>query len=53
MLTDDATSGTIGPASGRGAGWPGLALASGVAGSVGNAIGAERDASRRVISRST
>src|SRR5712671_6318570 len=37
--TEDATSGRIGPASGRGAGWPGTALASGVAGSVGSAIG--------------
>src|SRR6266705_2522347 len=51
--TEDATSGRIGPASGRGAGWPGTALASGVAGSVGSASGVERDASRRVISRST
>ena len=40
MPTEDSTSGRIGPASGRGAGWPGLALASGVAGSVGSAIGA-------------
>ena len=47
-----ATKGTIGPANGR-AGCPGSALASGVAGSVGSAIGAERAANNRVISRST
>ena len=41
MPTEDATSGRMGPASGR-AGWPGTALASGVAGSVGSAIGPER-----------
>ena len=35
------------------AGWPGTALASGVAGSVGSAIGPERAANRRVTSRST
>ena len=43
MPTEEATSGRIGPASGRGAGWPGCALASGVAGSLGSVIGAERD----------
>src|SRR4051812_3918466 len=51
--TEDATSGRIGPASGRGAGLPGSALASGVAGSLGSAIGAERPAISRVTSRST
>ena len=53
MPTEEATNGTIGPANGRGAGWPGSALASGVAGSLGNATGAERAANSRVISRST
>ena len=53
MPTEEATSGMTGPASGRGAGWPGTTLASGVAGSIGTAIGPEREASRRVTSRST
>jgi len=43
----------MGPASGRGGGAPGTALRSGVAGSLGSAIGAERPESKRVISRST
>ena len=37
-MIEAATSGTIGPAIGRGAGWPGTALMSGVAGSLGSAI---------------
>ena len=51
--TDDATSGTIGPARGRGAGPPGRAFTSGMPGSLGSATGTERAASNRVISRST
>ena len=51
--TIEATSGTIGPASGRGGGAPGTALASVVAGSLGSATGPVRAAISLVISRST